>query len=558
MTMSLAILVSILIGPCQAHQEPKQAGQITIVRADHSARLTARSVSLDIVLEKLGSELGVSLLCDLPSRMDTANIEVEGPIEAILNEVARKYDLVWEQMDGIFLVRQGFCREGTRPQLLEAELRETAQDFVRIVRSVAPGISSITTSQPLTSLANSLDGTQVATLRKGGAIKIAELSPQQKSLVQTAMYASYVRLPAESWEELLFELRNLEKSYLQVRDVPDFYFRRNGQRLDLKGQQVEWKLTWALQYAPFREYEYPIPIPPPLSAQATKDANVRDKPAAAPIPADLTLASRGPLTDRLGFRVGRTTLSLLAKHLSEVMNRSVVVAPCLRDREVFAYVVDRTDKEFFKAITGLLGYECLQSTNGKIRIERKRVRLPRETKEIPASLQACFPSELLVFLGFRAASGRIQRVTDPSLKSRLERMPRSPNVERSANVLIVRELMMNLEKTAAEVLRTLVTPEQYTGKEYSLKLFDRTARQAVIDLLALRALLPLVHQNAVYFSGELKSLHLDLGNAELRALHDGSLSVTCDQVENGSVRRSGFGAQLENGLGEKLKPLPGP
>jgi hypothetical protein len=536
---------------------------VSVTRSETTLHFHARRATLSDVLEAVSKGLGQSVIADVPARQERLDLDVEGSADDVLNAVTSKLDLLWSRSGRILLFRQAFAQSVAGPQLNLHEMRETSRDVCRLLAAVTSTLEEAQVPNSLSALVRSLTSDQVNRLRAGQSISVSTLTPEQIQILQKAMFSCNLGLPAQAWEELRSELDRISNSHFEVRESPRFYNKRAGAKPEVPPNVVpEWQLTWVDQYAPFREYLYVIPVAPPDAAIPASDAPLKQSVAQPELggrASDASTTEAAPrTTPNLGIKITcrpiQSTVEELAKSLSRLSGATIEASTAISDRQVFFALRDLPLRDVLNALTELDGWMWTQGASGRISISRRRIPVPRSATEIPESLRACFPPELLQFLGAGKSVDRLAGVEDPKLLNYFKALRRDPFYDRHVIVTMGLRLTSTLKRAAEDRLKGIATADTYDGRKVPFESVPTPQRDAVVALLSLQALSSLIKIDAGYLTGSLTPIQEDIRNATIRVNTEGGLEVESEWVKDGVRIKTGFGGGLDPELSNLLRP----
>jgi hypothetical protein len=321
---------------------------------------------------------------------------------------------------------------------------------------------------------------------------------------------------------------------------------------------LRWELTWVTPEAAYREYSYIIALGE--QAERQEEASQSDRASAVKerLSQSLLTEKESGNSKSLSIRLGHTTIKRLVQSLEENSDHVIKLSPVLDDRKIFIWITDISARELLMGIAQLNEWECKSLSNISYSLSRRRIVLPATTRDIPLSLQACMPNELIRFFGIGLTLDKLPSISNENVAKQVSATPTNNlGYLRTYTVASVSSRLHQMESQIVNALRPLAKSLSTKTPRVAYSSLHLSSQELIVKLLAIQALKSLNRMDASLFAGGLTPLQTDISSSEILLRPDGTLEVRASWKEGGFGRMTAFGAQLSN-FDSPLKPIRPP
>jgi len=187
---------------------------------DRPVHLAGR-LSLADALRQVGDQAGVSAVADGAPLRASADVELRASARQALDRLGEVFDYWWSPgPGGIVLMRKRFHDPNERPQMHVPELKQWAEELVRVLRSIPYEADDRSWELMLRQLASTFTPEQFAVLKRKERLHASALTADQRRLIQLALATRAFAHPAAAGERLLAQMKAIHASRMIAEEVP--------------------------------------------------------------------------------------------------------------------------------------------------------------------------------------------------------------------------------------------------------------------------------------------------------------------------------------------------
>ncbi len=214
-------------------QPYRSLAQTPPLPAEFEARqisLSYRKQSLSAVVADLSQRIGKSILVDDEPLNSGADIEFKGSLKMALDRIGDAFDYSWRlSKRGSILMNKRFrTNPDELPQMNLPELRQMAADMLLVLGALPYDLSPVPVEDHIARILNSLTPEQGAAIRGGAVFYGKDLSVEQRQVLAQYRCNGTFEPVYSIWSALSNALNDLPHAYLQLREYPTFYRKRDG------------------------------------------------------------------------------------------------------------------------------------------------------------------------------------------------------------------------------------------------------------------------------------------------------------------------------------------
>lgn len=200
------------------------------VRLNQPVEIKFKQSAMAAILRDLSQRYGVSVIADGVPLLQSADLEFRGSLREALDRIADTFDYtITIRKTGIVSMMKRFKNPEERPQVIPAEMRQTATDMLTILPVFPYDVDEPPLwARMIRQLAPQLTPEQIDGMKQGKTLMIADLAPKFQQMMAEIIQLRAYGVTRSMWEQLYRQLDRFDSSILRARKRGVFTFADNG------------------------------------------------------------------------------------------------------------------------------------------------------------------------------------------------------------------------------------------------------------------------------------------------------------------------------------------